>query len=29
MPAYDGKLTRDKIAQVAAYVKGLAKKKRS
>jgi mono/diheme cytochrome c family protein len=29
MPAYDGKLTKDKIAQVAAYVMGLATKKRS
>jgi hypothetical protein len=29
MPAYDGKLTRDKIAPVAAYVKGLAMKQRS
>jgi cytochrome c553 len=26
MPAYDGKLTKDEIAQLAAYVKGLAKK---
>ena len=26
MPAYDGKLTKDEIAQMAAYVKGLAKK---
>jgi len=26
MPAYDGKLTKDEIAQLAAYIKGLAKK---
>ena len=26
MPAYDGKLTKDEIAQLAAYVKGMAKK---
>ncbi len=26
MPAYDGKLTKDEIAQLAAYVKGLGKK---
>jgi cytochrome c6 len=26
MPAYDGKLTKDEIAQVAAHIKGLAKK---
>ena len=26
MQAYDGKLTKDEIAQLAAYVKGLAKK---